>query len=70
MNFDGVDDYIEIFDSPDLDLDSTSYTIAAWVRINCFGCSSEYQQSVVSKRNTFSSNQGYHLVYNEDDYDE
>ena len=47
LSFDGIDDYVEVPDSPDLDMTS-GITIAAWVKSNK-NSHSDILQSVVSK---------------------
>jgi len=55
--FDGMDDYIEIEDTPQLRLNDTDYTIEFWV--NPYTRNSSYHSSILSKRIKVVNYSGY-----------
>lgn len=48
LQFNGISDFIEIADTPELRLSGSSYTLSAWVNLK--GYNSSYQSSLIAKR--------------------
>ncbi len=57
-HFDGIDDFIQVSDQPDLRLGATSFTISAWIKPD--GIVDIQSHAILSKRNG-AGNQGYLL---------
>jgi hypothetical protein len=59
-DFDGVDDFIEVNDSPDLQISNTNFALSAWVKMENY--STNFQSMVLSKRSAQSGANGYAFI--------
>lgn len=62
-NFDGVDDFIQVANSPSLQLGATPFTMMAWVKPNGYFAGSCQSNFILSKGQSSSLEGTYHLQY-------
>ncbi len=59
-SFDGLNDFIEILDSPELKFSDTDLTISCWVELDTY--STDFLSSIVSRRTSSTGGNGYMLL--------